>query len=43
MLCPQEQGGALMLMQTSALNGCTPTAFPFAADGTFIVGPWAAS
>ncbi len=44
MLCPGAGKPApVMQTQTIALGGCTPNAYPFAADGTFIVGPWAPS
>ena len=33
----------VLATQTIALNGCLPNPYPFAADGTFIVGPWAPS
>jgi hypothetical protein len=32
-----------MQEETIDLAGCTPNAYPFAADGTFITGPWAPS
>ena len=44
MKCPGAgQVAPVMQTQTIALNGCTPNAFPFKADGTFVQGPWAAS
>jgi hypothetical protein len=33
----------VMQTQTIALEGCTPNAYPFAADGTFVIGAWAPS
>jgi hypothetical protein len=32
-----------MQTQTIDLGGCKPNPYPFAADGTFITGAWAAS
>jgi hypothetical protein len=44
MQCPGAGMPApVMQTQTIALGGCTPNAYPYAADGTFITGPWAAS
>jgi uncharacterized protein DUF3152 len=44
MLCPAAgQPAPVMQEETIDLAGCTPNAYPFAADGTFITGPWAAS
>lgn len=44
MTCPAAgQPAPVMQTQTIALGGCTPNAYPFAADGTFIDGPWASS
>ncbi|MGI5247039.1 DUF3152 domain-containing protein [Dactylosporangium sp. CA-139066] len=44
MKCPGSgQVAPVMQTQTIALNGCTPNAFPFTSDGTFVQGPWAAS
>lgn len=44
MKCPGAGKPApVMQTQTIALNGCTPNARPFSADGVFIMGPWAPS
>jgi uncharacterized protein DUF3152 len=44
MKCPGDGKVApVMQVQTITLNGCTPNAFPFGGDGTFILGPWAPS
>jgi hypothetical protein len=44
MRCPGAGTPApIMQTQTIALDGCTPNSYPFTADGTFIVGPWAPS
>lgn len=44
MLCPGAgQSAPVMQEETIDLAGCTPNPYPFAADGTFITGPWAAS
>ncbi|MBG6138468.1 DUF3152 domain-containing protein [Longispora fulva] len=44
MLCPGAGRPApVMVTQTIDLGGCVPNSSPFAADGTFITGPWAAS
>jgi hypothetical protein len=44
MKCPGSgQVAPVMQTQTITLNGCTPNAFPFKPDGTFVQGPWAAS
>lgn len=44
MLCPAAgQPAPVMQEETIDLAGCTPNAYPFAADGTFITGPWASS
>jgi hypothetical protein len=44
MKCPGSGKAApVMQTQTIALNGCTPNAFPFTDDGTFVQGPWASS
>jgi hypothetical protein len=44
MKCPGTgQPAPVMQTQTIALNGCTPNPYPFAADGTFVIGPWAPS
>lgn len=44
MHCPAAGGPApVMQTQTISLEGCTPNAYPYAADGTFILGPWAPS
>jgi hypothetical protein len=44
MLCPGAgQPAPVMQTQTISLGGCVPNAFPFATDGTFILGPWASS
>jgi hypothetical protein len=44
MRCPGSGKPApVMQTQTIELGGCTPNPYPFAADRTFIVGPWAPS
>ncbi|GIH04958.1 hypothetical protein Rhe02_30250 [Rhizocola hellebori] len=44
MLCPGSGRLApVMQTQTIALNGCTPNAYPFTADGVFVTGTWTAS
>lgn len=44
MLCPGAgQPAPIMMTQTIALGGCLPNSYPFAADGTFVTGPWAPS
>jgi hypothetical protein len=44
MLCPGKGKPApVMQEETIDLAGCVPNPYPFAADGTFISGPWAAS
>jgi hypothetical protein len=44
MLCPAAgQPAPVMQEETIQLAGCQPNAYPFAADGTFITGPWAKS
>lgn len=44
MLCPAAgQPAPVMQEETIDLAGCTPNAYPFVADGTFITGPWASS
>lgn len=44
MKCPGAgQLAPVMQTQTIALNGCTPNAKPFTAEGEFILGPWAPS
>jgi hypothetical protein len=44
MLCPGK-GKPAPVMQEETINlaGCVPNQYPYAADGTFISGPWAAS
>jgi len=43
MLCPAAGTPApIMSTETIDLGGCTPNKYPFAADGTFIDGPFAA-
>ena len=32
----------VMAQETINLGGCLPNAYPFAPDGTFVVGPWSA-
>jgi hypothetical protein len=44
MLCPASGKPApVMQTQTIDLGACKPNPYPFADDGTFITGPWAAS
>jgi hypothetical protein len=44
MRCPGSGRLApVMQTQTIALNGCTPNAYPFTADGVFVTGTWTAS
>jgi Protein of unknown function (DUF3152) len=44
MTCPAPGRPApVMQTQTIDLGGCTPNVYPFAADGTFVTGPWKAS
>jgi hypothetical protein len=44
MTCPGAGRPApVMQTQTIDLGGCTVNPYPYAADGTFIVGPWAPS
>lgn len=44
MLCPgRGRPAPVMQEETIDLAGCVPNAFPFAAGGAFIDGPWAAS
>jgi uncharacterized protein DUF3152 len=44
MLCPGAgQPAPVMQQQTISLGACQPNPYPFAADGTFITGPWAPS
>jgi hypothetical protein len=44
MLCPGKGKPApVMQEETIDLAGCLPNAYPFAADGIFIDGPWAAA
>jgi hypothetical protein len=44
MTCPGPGKAApVMQTQTIDLGKCLPNPYPFAADGTFIVGPWASS
>jgi hypothetical protein len=44
MLCPGKGKPApVMQQETIDLAGCLPNPYPFAADGAFIDGPWAAS
>ncbi len=44
MQCPGAGRPApVMQTQTISLDGCTPNAYPYAPDGTFITGPWAPS
>jgi Protein of unknown function (DUF3152) len=44
MLCPHAgQPAPVMEEETIDLAGCTPNAYPFASDGSFISGPWAPS
>ena len=44
MKCPGAgQVAPVMQTQTIALNGCTPNALPFTAEGEFVLGPWAPS
>jgi hypothetical protein len=44
MKCPGAGRPApVMQEETIDLAGCLPNAYPFAADGTFLTGPWAAS
>jgi hypothetical protein len=44
MLCPGAGKPApVMQTQTISLGGCTINEYPFAGDGTFVIGPWAAS
>ena len=44
MKCPGKgQAAPVMQTQTIALGGCKPNQYPFATDGTFIVGPWTSS
>ena len=44
MLCPgRGQPAPVMQEETIDLAGCVPNAYPFAANGTFITGPWASS
>ena len=44
MKCPGPGRAApVMQTQTIDLGGCTINAYPFAEDGTFIIGPWAPS
>jgi len=44
MHCPAAgQPAPIMMQQTINIEGCLPNEFPFAADGTFIMGAWAPS
>jgi hypothetical protein len=32
----------IMAQEAINLGGCLPNTYPFAADGTFVTGPWSA-